>query len=288
MIQSPTGPEQQELPKALFVTKTLSELGGTLPIGIQTGGQGTYARDIVVKPFRVKEEKLIGTFRANARSLTSGKLVANLLATVCSKIGPYDFETIERESERMLCVSNMYMMDVLYAYLYTRVATLGGKIKVAQECPNCRFGFEPIVDLGDMDVKVLADDQPKDLTWTHTLTDGLVYNEKLCKTITVGLPTWASMDNPNLAGQGAMNIANREVDVLRHSIVAIDGERVIALNPDALDELTLRDKNGLLAAISDFTPGPELVVAYDCPRCAHHWMDMIEWTYDVFFKGSSQ
>ncbi len=280
-----TGPTQEKLPKAHFVTKTLGELRGTLPIGVPVGGK--YHRDIIVKPFRVKEMKQIGEYRAKSRAITTGKLVGHLLGVVCEQLGPYKFATMERDAEKQLSVSMMHMVDVLYAYLFARVESLGPQIILPTSCPNCRTRLEPVVDLNQMDVKVLDSDNLVDLTYDVELQDGLIWRGELRKKVTIGQPTWLSMDSPELQGESGMNVATRETEVVRNAIVAVDGIPT-TLTTEDLEGMTIKDSTALLATISKNMPGPELLVNHSCPACSFEWQDSVEWGYDSFFRASSR
>jgi hypothetical protein len=267
-----------------FKVVPMRQLGATLPVGIFTNGR--YERSFGVRPFRLREEKAIGELRSRGRGLNTGRLVAEVLSKMCTHIGPYNFEEM-KESERLLRISQMYLMDVLYVYVYLRVNALGDELPLMITCPNCRHTFKITTHLNDLDIRVLADQSLSDIGFEYELRDGIVIQEQTHNVLTIGFMPWHAMDVPELEGSNGLNPAMRDAAMLKAGIQAIDGEPVTVLDRD-LDELTLYDKTGLMDAMSESMFGPVLFVQNQCPKCTLDTLQPIDWSYDSFFKRSSQ
>jgi hypothetical protein len=263
---------------------SLRELGQNLPVGMISGDH--YERSFATRPFRLKEEKQIGEFRGRARGLTAGRLVSEILATMCTHIGTADFNSM-KHNERLLHISRMYLMDVLYVYFYLRINALGGEIPISIVCPSCRHPFNVKTDLNDLDVRVLEDGTQVDLSFDYELRDGIEIRGKEGKVLTVGFIPWQAMDVPDLEGESGLNPANRDAALLKAGIQKVNGEPITMLDTD-VDNLTLYDKAGLMDTMTEAILGPVLMVEATCPRCTQLAFQPIDWSYDSFFKRSSR
>lgn len=268
----------------LYRTVSFGEQGPRLPVGILVGD--IYHRDIAVRPFRLREEKSIGEYRTKTKALTAGKLVSHLLATLCTRLGPHDFESMN-VSDRMLAVSSMELGDVLYAYIYTRKEALGTQFAMGLTCPNCRHNFVQDFNIDDIDVITLNADTAVDRTKHYELRDGLVTANKTYRKFTLGPLLWWSMDMPEIAGVNGLNPALRDLILLRAAITGADGETMRFSDGD-LEELSLYDKSGLVGLLSDNLPGPQLIASMICEKCGTEFYQQIDWSYDDFFNRSSR
>lgn len=279
---TPTESTLKRPPK--FKLIPLREIGQNLPIGILVDGQ--YVKDFGVRPFRLREEKAIGQFRAHAKGLTSGRLVAEVLGTMCPHIGPHNFDEM-KPGEKLLAIAQMAMMDVLYVYLFIRIHALGGGIPLMVTCPNCRHNYPIDADLNDLDARVLEDPSVTDLSFEYELRDGLEIRGKVGRVLTIDNLLWGAMDTPEFEGEKGLNPANRDAALLKAGVRKVDGEPVVLFDQH-LDELSLFDKTGLMDAMTEAMLGPVLAVEVACPKCTFEALQPIDWGYDSFFKRPSR
>ena len=114
--------EVEKTQKSVY-TQTIQERGPVLPLGIADSG-GNYHQDISVKPWRMKEERELGELRDQNKDANLAKYVSMVLSTMCTRLGPHDFTNMEFDHKRLV-ISQMFMADVFYAYVWLRIQALG-------------------------------------------------------------------------------------------------------------------------------------------------------------------
>ena len=269
---------------ASILITTLEDLGPNLPIGFANGNE--FLKEFEFKTWKFKEEKQIGKIRENAKGLTVGEFVRHLMSVMLIRIGPHlDFQSLS-DPEKTVILSQMYMPDMLYSYIWLRVHSLGPELPMKLKCPTCKYEFDYEVDLKTLEVKVLL--EPKKLKKEINLKDGFQIHKELRKKLTIRPPLWSIMDDPQIARSD--NPGERDAAMIKGSVVGAEGlenGKPIAILDTDLDEMSKFDIVTTVAAIED-TPGPNMVLEADCPKCKTKFFQMIEWFYDSFFTISSQ
>lgn len=267
------------------VLTTLEDLGPNFPIGFVAGDE--LIKEFSAKPWRLKEERQIGKIRDQAKGLTVGEFVRHMMGVMLTKVGPHiDFQSLP-DPEKSIILNQMYMPDLLYAYIWLRVNALGPDVPMSLTCPLCKTDFDFEADLKTLEVRVLL--KSAKLKKEVKLEDGgfKIHGEMRGK-VTVRPPLWSVMDDPQMAGSD--NPADRDAAMIKGSVVGADGldeSQPIAILDDDLDEISKRDLLTLTGAIED-SPGPNMLLEANCPKCKRRFFQMIEWFYDSFFTLSSQ
>ena len=135
---------------------TLGELGRQLPVGIKTA-DGQLVKAFDHRRMKTKDEKAIAK-HIKAR-MTQGQHVSHVLAQMCDRIGPYEFDDNMKFEDRIIRIGQMFMGDVMHAYMSLRVAIIGPKVGLDVTCGGCRKEFRFFADLESTEVTTVTDDQ---------------------------------------------------------------------------------------------------------------------------------
>lgn len=270
-------------------TVLLKDLGANMPLGISiTDG---FARDIAVKPWRMKEERELGGLRDANRDSNMAQYVGMVLATLCSKLGHHNFDGM-KFAERRVVIGQMYMGDVFYAYIWLRVQTMGNELKLKLTCPQCELKFDYTADLESVEV-ITADDLDA-LKWDYKLKHPFKLRGKDVANLTLGPARWNGMEMMS-QGTTGRNMGEAKAGIIQGSICAIpdwlDDQKKpqsIMLGPDELDEMSKFDLERLTTLIDDNALGPNMAVEDKCTKCGRNFMLPIDWSYDSFFGDSSR
>lgn len=263
--------------------QTMADLGATLPIGIPSP-DGTLSKGFKLRPFRLKEERELSILREKRHSppLTLGRFVSHVLAMMVEQVGPHNLQVMS-EPERLLLFGSMAMPDVMYMYLQLRKESMGDDVAFKAACGRCKHEWDFTASLSTLEVRVVA--AIKEVASAHTLVSGFPYKGEVRKVVKLGVPSWNTMEAQDVTNEGAMKMA-----IIQAAITGMEGvkqEEFTPLPPTILDEMTKRDAEVLAKVISERTPGPQLAVEADCPKCSHHMNHAINWSYDSFFSASS-
>jgi len=278
-IEQPPEPEEGHVPDVS--SSTFEEWGQRLPIGVLQGG--SLHRDFAFRRWTMKEERALEKMRKKNRRLSMGALVTNVLAYMLTRLGPYDFETLD-DGQRRMVVNQMWMPDVMYAYIYLRIEALGPEVKFPVECDKCGHKWKFAADLSRTDVTIA--ENPEALVRSHELRDGIVpppgAGDEVAHTVLLQPPTWQAMSALKQDG----NMGDVKLFLMSSAMRKIGEGRIPAI-PDVLEGLTKFDLEHLQRVIDDLTPGPELVLEVDCPSCDHENKRSLDWSWDFFFTASS-
>lgn len=142
--------EVVEPKKSTKFTTTLAAYGDRLPIGV-LDTEGRLHKDIVCKTWKTRDERELGKKLANETSMADH--VPIVIANMCSRIGPHDFEKID-DVEKSVVIATMYMADVFYVYALLRAKTMGNRLALNIDCPRqgCGVRFPFVGDLASLDV----------------------------------------------------------------------------------------------------------------------------------------
>lgn len=267
-------------PSAAVKQVSLPELGPTLPIGVD----GSADRSMSFKRWNLRVEKELGEKRKAVPNANLGEWASILLSEMATKIGPHDF-TQMKEAERRLALSQMYMQDVLYAYLYLRYAAMGASLKIDMECPYHEYSFVWPGDLSTLMVRTI--DKLEAACWNFELQEPTVIRNKPRKRFHCGPVRWHAIEEAQLGRR--VNQGQMKAIMIHASILKVDDEE-IALAEHELDEMTKLDLERHIAEIDRYAVGPDLSLDVRCPdkKCDRRFRTSLDWSYDTFFAISSR
>lgn len=271
--------------KARYETTTIAERGPVLPLGVFAGG--SFHQNIGIRPWRLKEEKALGRKSQELGEKNIGSYVASVLAMMCTKLGNEDWSEWKEDdlAARELVVSQMFMPDVFYAYIWLRIQSVGHELRMTLRSPYTQKEFDFVGDLRTVEVKV-----PKsinDCLTAYKLLAPIEFRGQERERIILGPIRWYNVENFTNIGEasGAIiesavyNIPSEEDEGPYDEMQITEGE---------LDEqLTKRDITGLIEAINENGFGPQMVVKAVCPTTRKTFEAPINWRYDSFFGNSS-
>lgn len=270
----------EQTKQEIYQSRPLSEQGAVLPLGVNN------ARDLVLRPWRMKEEKELGELREKNRDSNMATYISQVLGTMYIKLGPHNFEAMKLE-ERRVHISSMFMADIFYAYIWLRLNALGSDLELKIACPMCGKKSQISADLGTVDVRHVPD-VAKSL-WEYVLKNPINIRGKLVKSLVMGPSRWNAIEN--IPAGNSLNAGSAKAAMFRGSIVGLNGTEEPALLGDTeLDELTKIDIERLTAQLDSKAVGPMMALEHECQnnRCKNNVKMPIDWNYDSFFSSSSR
>jgi hypothetical protein len=217
---------------------TLRELGPQLPLGVLDSAN-LYHKGVENRAWKLSTERELGELRDRNRDSNFAQYVSMILGTMCTKLGPHDFDGKKIEDKQIL-VSQMFMADVLYAYIWLRVDALGPNLNMNIKCPACEQEFPFTADLNTLEVTCA--DKVEDTQWPFKLKHPIDIRGKKAVALKLGPTRWNAMESSK-ANQ--FNMGQMKADIVRYSIhgVSHDGEafEAIPVGEHELDELSKFD-----------------------------------------------
>ncbi len=279
-----------EKPVDSVTTVTLKEQGPRLPLGIVDAQTGNFTRDIAIRRWRMAEERALGELRDRKRDSNVSQFVGAVLSVMCTRLGPHNFETM-KEAERELAISQMYIGDVFYTYLWLRVQTLGPQLGLNLTCPACRHKHPMTVDLETTEISCAG--TPESATWTYDLMEPFNTRQRPIETLTLGPARWNALET--MGGNSGLNTGAAKASIIAGSIVNVANwttkegvPETIMLADTELDEMGKRDVERLTREIDERALGPDMSIEGACPRCRYQYRMAMDWGYDSFFGDSSR
>lgn len=268
-----------------LVSTTLGELGPVLPLGFSEPGTQSLKRDLVLRRWTGRTMRELGKMREESREIGMPEHVGLVLRILAEKIGPLEFQSL-KPNEQKAVISQMWMGDVFYAYIYARVQSLGPELVVDLTCPNCRNEFKFVADLNALTVTTAK--CLEDTYWIYTLEDPIVIRGKEVEQLAMGPAHWDAVATAQVAGQH--DVEAGKLAVAAGSIRGIAGREQFPLMQNEIDDLTGRDIEGIVARVDEHFVGPDMRIVTRCPgeRCKGPISVPIDWSYTRFFSGSSR
>jgi hypothetical protein len=258
----------------------LKDLGSRLCLG---NPRAEYKKDVVIRPWRMKEEKELGKLREETKGESMSVYVSMVLGSLCTNIGENDFSNM-KDPEKRLRISQMFMGDVFTAYCLVRLKAMGKNIELKPTCVVCDHTFPFTADLESVEVTIA--DSLEDCLWTYELTEPIVVRNKERKKLTIGPLRWFTMENIN---NNSINLGMAKAATIVGSIYKFDDEEIVVDNSE-IDEMVKVDIENLITGINEKALGPNMSVEGNCPRgiCKREFIYPIDWSFDSFFGISSQ
>jgi len=261
-------------------TIPLKEQGPKLPLGI-LGPSGEYHKDIAVRPWRLKEEKELGKLADENREVNVSEHVSMVLATMCTQLGPHNFDKIKFE-ERRVHIGQMYMGDVFYAYCWLRLQSMGANLSVDITCALCRNKFK--FDANVESLEIATAKKVEDAQWMYELKTPIEIRGKQVPSLLMGPARWNTME---MMGTSTMDQGVAKAGIILGSIHKI-GSEVITLADGELDDMVKLDIEMLTDHIDNNFLGPNMTIETKCEKCKRELVMPISWSYNNFFGFSSQ
>lgn len=267
-------------------TVILSELGPTLPIGILGQDGKTLQKDFSYRPWRMKEEREIGSLREKNPQANMGQYVAMKLAVMVKKVGPHNFDDLTKESDKRVIIGQMFMPDVFYLYLYLRRSSVGKTLETRPTCPNCSHTFDYYGDLDSLEVKVVDDLESS--KWTYDLEVPITIRKQPVSQLVMGPPRWNAFESMPGGTNSWLNTGSAKSSMILASIYSVEHHGEVVLAEHEIEDLCKRDLEILSRQIDLRSPGPKMTLDVVCPKCSSEFNRAIEWASEDFFSISGQ
>lgn len=272
--------------KSKITKSLLKDLGPRLPLGV-IDSSGAYVKDLAVRPWRLKEERELGEIRDQNRDANVAQFVSMVLGTMCTRIGTHELETIKLP-ERRVIVSQMFMGDVFFAYIWLRIQALGPELKVDLTCPNCSSKFPFSADLET--IEVTSAETLSDALWEYKLHHPFSLRSRQIERLQLGPARWNGLEM--MSNSGSLNTGAAKAGIIRASVHGIpdkDGKFTsTALGEYELDEMSKRDIEEISNQIDKHAIGANMAIEGKCTKCRYSFKMPIDWGYDGFFAVSGQ
>jgi hypothetical protein len=268
---------------------SMEELGQSMPMGIQIG-DGIPVKSFATREWRMKEERELGALRDQQRGHSIGQFVATILSTMCTHIGPYDFEKL-KTVEKLIHISQMFVGDVFYVYTWLRIVSLGHNLKLDIKCPSCSNKFKFNANLNTLDIGTA--EKFEDTCWNYKLRKPFVIRNKEVTEFLMGPPRWIALEG--LKDIGSMDTGSAKAGMILGSIIAISNwldvngkPTQVALAINEIDEMCKADIESITAEMDDNAIGPNMSIEGNCPKCHSNYVMPIDWSFDSFFGSSGR
>ena len=273
-----------EISKSKTKKKTLLEFGAFLPLGIEQNG--TLSREVAVRPWRLKEEKELSTI-FDEKGAKMDRYVMAVLSTMFTRIGPHDFAALV-PAQKQVAISQMFMADVFFAYLFLRVQAMGNELTFDLTCPKCREQFPFTVDLNTVEIRSV--EKLADASWDYKVRTPFPVRSKKVLELRLSPPRWSALQEITELG---MNPGVMKSGMISGSITGIKFEggkdfETLPLAKHELDEMTKYDLEKLTTSIDEASLGPDMSIEVKCSKCRNEYKTSIEWTAESFFGISSR
>lgn len=259
---------------------TIESRGAALPLGI-VDNAGAYHQQMAVRPWRMKEEKELGALRDEHKSANLAEWVSIVLATMFTKLGPYDFASMELPEKRLV-ISQMFIGDVFYAYVWLRIQCLGAEFPIEFSPAWASKPIKIKADLNTIEIKTA--DSFEDASWDYALKNPIKVRGKDAKIFKMGPQRWSAIEAHDSMVGTRDTSRSKEVAILA-SVFATDTIENLPLTSGDVEELSKLDIERLTTLIDDHHIGPQMAV-----EGSHKGRDFrapIDWGYDSFFGISS-
>lgn len=274
-----------------FRIKTLEELGSRMPIGILTD-DGSLRKDFELKDLSYPLEKALGKWKVAHATDPNSTHLTKLLALLLTKLGgePFSHHPDDEEEDaakQMYRVSQCYMADVIYMYIFARVQELGPEVKYPLS-HHCGFNGTAAYDLNKLEIVCCED--PAELLRPVELLHGIKMGGEKCKQAYVQPMKWYGMESQE-AEESQSDFTLMKLHLISQSMLIETKakDQVIQVQPEEGQLSTLRkvDIVRLGKGVNDLNLGARLVSEGKCKKCKEEFFQPIDYTYDNFFDESS-
>jgi hypothetical protein len=268
-------------PKLKTKETTLGEMGVRLAIG--TGGQGPdkLNKTLSFGEMTTADEKAIA--KRTKKGVTMGEQVAIVLAQMVRQLGEYNLSE-KSFDERLVQINRLYIGDVLTAYLWLRIETMGQYLNLDVKCA-CSPKVTLSIRADLKTTKVITVDDENDMIWEFSLEKPITCRDKKVEKLTVTTPRWTTIAEINESSGSTLAAMNG----LRSAVIGFNGAKDLSFifNEDEFDQLKKLDLMRFASEIEEHVVGPHMVAVHECPNCGAENTSMLNWRYSDFFAHSS-
>jgi len=240
----------------------------TLPVGY-VDDEGAVHRAVVLRKMTGREEAILADRRYQRNG---GKLVSRLLASCIVRLGDVPRPQLPQ------AVAKLYSADRNFLLLKLRTITFGPELEARYSCPHCGEAVNSVENLDELPVRALQNGHGPDEILLE-LEDGYLDREGQVHTaITLRLPTGA--DEEAVADQTRRNASEGKNALLARCLLSLGDlpkNRMEAIGPRILSDLTLTDRRMIDRAINEQAPGVDLIREIECIECG----DVFRTTVDL-------
>ena len=240
----------------------------TLPVGYQDE-QGQTQQQVVLRKMTGREEAILADKR-NQRN--GGKLVSDLLSSCILRLGGAGLN-----GHTGRAVSSMYSVDRNFLLLKLRSITFGPELDAAYTCPHCGDVNRMVENLDTLPVRSLEPGQSPDEI-SLELEDGYLDREGQVHTaLKLRLPIGA--DEEAVAPSMRQNPAEGKNNLLARCLKSLGDlpkQRLEAIGPKIIAELTLSDRRKIDKALNQAAPGVSLVRQVECGQCGQTFQTSLD------------
>jgi hypothetical protein len=266
----------------------LAELGAQLPIGTVDQNTQTLLKSMEHRRWNLKVEKQVGALKDKGRSITGVQYASAVLQSLYTRLGGIEIDPDAADKKsvtlRRAAIGQLWMADVLYAYVWLRRQTLGPKIELQYSCPGCGRPQMVYADLDTLDVRVV--DKIEECYWTYELKYPIHARGQEIKHLKMGPTRWHAIEKA--AASGAADTGSVKAFVIWAAIMGVDELSGALLTEDELDEMDKVDIETLSSEFDARNVGPDMLVEIDCPSCHQESKHSLNWAADDFFAVSSR
>jgi hypothetical protein len=211
-----------------------------------------------------------------------GQFVTMVLATLCTRLGPHDLAKL-KFTERQVLISQMWMGDIFYAYMWLRVQNIGNILNLEIQCPFCKTRFPFEADLETTEVVTAASMDVA--SWDQPLRHPITIRGDKVDGFRMGPSRWATME---AIGDAGADTGTAKSGLIAGSVCGVLGkDGQMAVSESELEELVKYDIEVLSSEIEEHNLGPNMAVDAKCSRCKRESTHPMTWGYDNFFAVSS-
>jgi hypothetical protein len=262
-------------------TKTVEEYGPTLPIGLVDSSGTVLHKDIEIRPWRMKEERELSELRDKNKNSSMTSYISMVLATMCTKLGIYDFSNMSFDKKRSI-ISQMYMADVFYTYVWLRINSLGEKFPVTFHPVWSNKPINMVADLNSIETKCV--NELKAINWEYKLKNPIKIRGTEVSTFNMTQQRWNTIEL--LEESGPVSSLTAKQSLILASISGCkEIDKQIVLTLKELDELVKLDIERLAFLIDEKSLGPKMILEGE--HKGREFTTPIDWGYDNFFAVSS-
>jgi hypothetical protein len=212
--------------------------------------------------------------------------VAKFVSLICSQFGGRGLaltESGDSTPEAEIMMYSAWLADVMYAYVFARIQSLGSELEVNLTCKFCEKPAKGIFDLNTAEVDVLEDVETLEM-WVALQRPFKDRNGKRVGKLHMQPTTWSTMLKPGVFS-GKMDQINYAG--LQDCVVGTDQfEGEYRLLTSEIDEIERIDVVEVQRATQDIAAGLAMQTSIECPHCKRTNTEALNWSFDYFFGSS--
>ena len=274
-----------ETKKSLYTKIPLSELGPTLPLGTRDANTGGLDKSMAHRNWTLKTEKALGKLRDKKREANQARFASMVISKLYEQLGAVKLTGDSKKlNQDLMHVGQMWMGDVLYAYLYLRWEFVGSTFDMDFTCPGCLGKSTIKADLDTVEVRTV--EKMEDAYWEYELKHPFQARKQEVKVLSMGPARWNGIER---ASGGGIDTGGTKSSIIWSSLRDVkNADFKSPLTENELEDMSKYDLERLTNLINEHHVGPDMSIEGTCdkPGCGRDFRMSIDWTYDNFFAVS--